>query len=74
VIYRQYSFGRALLNRAEDVLMQRPVRRSPSARGTVLNDPKAIEARIDAILDKIASSGMQSLSKEEREFLLKHSG
>jgi membrane associated rhomboid family serine protease len=74
VMYRQYSFGRAFLNRAEDVLMRRPVRRSPSARGVVLNDPKAIEARIDAILDKIASNGMQSLSKEEREFLLKNSG
>jgi membrane associated rhomboid family serine protease len=74
VMYRQYSFGRAFLNRAEDVLMRRPVRRSVSVRGVVLNDPKAIEARIDAILDKIASNGMQSLSKEEREFLLKHSG
>ena len=74
VMYRQYSFGRAFLNRAEDVLMRRPVRRSASVRGVILNDPKAIETRIDAILDKIASNGMQSLSKEEREFLLKHSG
>jgi hypothetical protein len=73
-MYRQYSFGRAFLNRVEDVLMRRPVRRSPSTRGTILSDPKAIEARIDTILDKIASNGMQSLSKEEREFLMKHSG
>jgi membrane associated rhomboid family serine protease len=74
VMYRQYSFGRAFLNRAEDVLMRRPVRKAASVKGVVLYDPKTIEARIDAILDKIASNGMQSLSKEEREFLLKNSG
>jgi hypothetical protein len=74
VMYRQYSFGRSFLNRAEDIVMRRPVRRPSSARGVVLNDPKAVETRIDAILDKIASNGMQSLSKEERDFLLKHSG
>ena len=74
VMYRQYRFGRAFLNRAEDMLKGKPVRRVTSAKGIVLDDPKAIEARIDAILDKIASTGMQSLSKEEREFLLKHSG
>ncbi len=74
VMYRQYRFGRAFLNRAEDILKRKPARTYASSKGTVLNDSKAIEARIDAILDKIASTGMQSLSKEEREFLLKNSG
>ena len=74
VLYRQYSFGRTFLNRAEDILKRKPARRYASTKGIILNDPKAIEARIDAILDKIASAGMQSLSKEEREFLLKNSG
>lgn len=36
-------------------------------------DPKAVEKRIDQILDKIASKGMNSLSQEEKDFLLKHS-
>jgi hypothetical protein len=37
------------------------------------NDPKAVERRIDQILDKIASKGMNSLSQEEKDFLLKNS-
>jgi len=74
VMYRQYRFGKAFLDHVEDMLMRRPVRRTSPTKGVVLNDPKATEARIDAILDKIASTGMQSLSKEEREFLLKNSG
>lgn len=73
-MYRQYAFGRAFLNRVEDTIKRKPARQYASARSTDVNDPKAVEARIDAILDKIASSGMQSLSKEERDFLLKHSG
>jgi membrane associated rhomboid family serine protease len=73
VLYRQYRFGRAFFDRAEDVLMRRRPRQSVW-KETERKDPKAIEARIDAILDKIASKGMSSLSKEEREFLLKHSG
>ncbi len=74
ILYRQYRFGKAFLDRAEDMLKGKPARRSGSAKTTEANNPKAIEAHIDAILDKIASSGMQSLSKEEREFLLKNSG
>jgi len=75
-IYRQYSFGRAFLNRMEDTFKGN--RRTSSLMNvtkskTDSTDPKAIEARIDIILDKIASSGMASLSKEEREFLLTHS-
>jgi hypothetical protein len=74
IMYRQYRFGRAFLNRAEDILARKPTRKFASTKGIVLNDPKAIETRIDAILDKIASNGMSSLSKEERDFLLKNSG
>jgi hypothetical protein len=38
-----------------------------------LNDPKAVERRIDQILDKIASKGMASLTQEEKDFLLVNS-
>jgi hypothetical protein len=38
-----------------------------------MNDPKAIERRIDQILDKIASNGMSSLTQEEKDFLLVNS-
>jgi hypothetical protein len=37
------------------------------------NDPKAIERRIDQILDKIASKGMASLTQEEKDFLMVNS-
>ncbi|HET6401472.1 MAG TPA: rhomboid family intramembrane serine protease [Candidatus Kapabacteria bacterium] len=67
IAYRQYDFGRAFLNRSEDLLQRKRGRRTDTS------DPKSVEVRIDSILDKIASTGMQSLSKEEREFLLKHS-
>ncbi len=67
LVYRQYSFGRGFLDRTSSLFSRS---RKPVYDAT---NPKSIQARIDAILDKIASSGMQSLSKEEREFLLKHS-
>ncbi|MFI5201889.1 MAG: DUF6576 domain-containing protein [Candidatus Kapaibacterium sp.] len=67
IAYRQYSFGRAFLNKSEDIFKRH---RKPAFDES---SPKSIEARIDAILDKIASTGMQSLSKEEREFLLRNS-
>jgi len=71
-MYRQYSFGRRFLNRAEDIITRKTTPRpSPSKGGGVY--PRYIEERIDAILDKIASSGMASLTKEEREFLLTNS-
>ncbi len=71
IMYRQYRFGRAFLNRSEDVLKRKTTPRPLPSKGGGAN--KAIEERIDAILDKIASSGMQSLSKDEREFLLRNS-
>lgn len=43
----------------------------PNKRPSVdVNDPKEIERRIDQILDKIASKGMNSLTQEEKDFLL----
>ena len=70
IAYRQYSFGRAFLTQAEDRFKRKTTARSRSMSGS---DSKSVEARIDSILDKIASKGMDSLSKEEREFLLKNS-
>jgi membrane associated rhomboid family serine protease len=67
VTYRQYNFGRAFLNRIEEGLT--PKRKAKNIPG----DSRTIQARIDAILDKIAEKGMDSLSKEEREFLLRNS-
>jgi len=67
ITYRQYSFGRGFLNKSEDIFKRK---RRPALDES---SPKSIEARIDAILDKIASTGMQSLSKEERDFLLRNS-
>jgi uncharacterized protein DUF6576 len=75
-MYRQYSFGRAFLNRIEDTFKGNK-RVSPLKSFTGFKadstDPKAVEARIDSILDKIADKGMDSLNKEEKEFLLTHS-
>jgi membrane associated rhomboid family serine protease len=51
-------------------------KKSPSKRSEPkddASDPRAINRRIDEILDKIASKGMNSLSQEEKDFLLKHS-
>ena len=67
IAYRQYSFGRGFLNKSEEIFIRK---RRPAIDE---RSPKSIEVRIDAILDKIASTGMQSLSKEEREFLLRNS-
>jgi hypothetical protein len=69
VAYRQYSFGRSFLNGFDGVSRKRTAKRAVLDS----NDPRAVEHRIDAILDKISKSGMQSLSKDEREFLLRHS-
>ncbi|HEY3874964.1 MAG TPA: DUF6576 domain-containing protein [Candidatus Kapabacteria bacterium] len=68
VVYRQYAFGKQFLDRVGGSF-KRHSRSVPN----IPNDPKAVHARIDAILDKIASHGMDSLSKEEKEFLLHHS-
>ena len=67
IMYRQYSFGRAFLARFNSTLTRQ---NKPTYDAS---DPRAIERHIDAILEKISKSGMGSLSKEERDFLLKHS-
>ena len=67
VTYRQYSFGRAFLSGFDGATTRE---KKPKLEP---GDPRAVEHQIDAILDKISKSGMQSLSKEEREFLLRHS-
>jgi membrane associated rhomboid family serine protease len=67
ITYRQYRFGRALLSKFDSVAVRQA---KPSYDAT---DPRSVERHIDAILDKIGKTGMDSLSKEEREFLLKHS-
>ena len=66
VTYKQYSFGRSLITSLTPTTSSKKVRYDP-------NEPKAVQMKIDAILDKISQSGMQSLSKDEREFLLKNS-
>jgi len=67
ITYRQYNFGTALMSRLDSA-------GGPSRKTAFdASDPGSIEHRIDSILDKISTSGMQSLSKEEREFLLTHS-
>jgi hypothetical protein len=65
ITYRQYSFGRSVLNRVEDI-------RKPKKGATIISSMSA-EQRIDTILDKITRSGIDSLSEEEREFLMKNS-
>ena len=67
VMYRQYNIGRAFLSRFDSLA---------AGRNKIVydvNDSRSIERHIDTILDKIGKSGMESLSKEEREFLLKYS-
>ena len=68
VVYRQYNFGRAVIDRVETM---RPGGPKPKLDAS---DPRAIELQIDALLDKISANGMESLSKDERAFLVKHSG
>ncbi|GEM_PF-2519926 len=70
VVYRQYLFGRGFLNRIDGMFGRRS-RAGTGSRSRV--NAGSVQTQIDAILDKIASHGMQSLSKEEREFLLKNS-
>jgi rhomboid family protein len=62
--YRQYALGRGLLRSFDNA---RPDR-------VATNAPRSIETEIDMILDKISTKGMESLSKQEREFLMKHTG
>jgi membrane associated rhomboid family serine protease len=64
--YRQYNFGKSIMSRFDTQRSKRDATFDPG-------DPNSIQLRIDAILDKIGTSGMQSLSKEERAFLLTHS-
>jgi membrane associated rhomboid family serine protease len=66
VTYRQYSFGRSILTKIGEKTARKP---QPTFDPS---NPFSVQRRIDAILDKISVSGMNSLSKEEREILLKH--
>ena len=61
--FRQYAFGRGALRTADNLRPNRNTREPPVSPQT----------RIDAILDKINAKGMDSLSKEEHEFLLRYS-
>jgi membrane associated rhomboid family serine protease len=65
ITYRQYSFGRSVLSRVEDI-------RKPKKQSTI-NSSMSAQQRIDMILDKITRSGIDSLSREERDFLMKNS-
>jgi hypothetical protein len=65
ITYRQYSFGRSVLNRVEDI-------RKPKKRATIITSMSA-EQRIDTILDKITRSGIDSLSEEEKDYLMRNS-
>ncbi len=62
--YRQYALARGLLSSFDRM---RPNRVATTA-------PRSVETEIDMILDKISTKGMESLSKQEREFLMKHTG
>ena len=46
---------------------------SPDGEGQKTNVQKSKQEKVDAILDKIAENGYDSLSKEEKEFLFKYS-
>lgn len=61
--FKQHSLGSGIVEKL--IPNKRPVDDT--------NDPKAVERRIDQILDQIASKGMSSLSAEEKDFLLKNS-
>jgi hypothetical protein len=66
VAYRQYAFGRAFLTRFD--------RGAGTKRKTFDEmNPRDVEQKIDELLDKISKGGIGSLSREERDFLLKHS-
>lgn len=62
VTFRQYAFGRAFLSRFD----RERKRHAPT-------DDASVEHQIDLILDKISRSGMDSLSRDERDFLLRNS-
>jgi hypothetical protein len=66
VMYQQYSFGKGVLSRFD---------RSKAPRKRAFDESNAhdVEKRIDEILDKISKGGVRSLSKDEKDFLLKHS-
>jgi hypothetical protein len=65
IMYRQYSFGRSVLNRMEDVS-------KPKKKANIITSMSA-QQRIDMILDKITRTGIDSLTEEEREFLMRNS-
>jgi membrane associated rhomboid family serine protease len=67
--YRQYAFGRAAIESFRRIFYRTP---RPGS-GLTSVDSLSTQQRVDAILDKIASRGINSLSKEEREFLDRHS-
>ena len=71
VSYQQYPLGSGIISSLKLLI---PGRSKPvHGRDATWDDKLTIEHRIDAILDKISRKGMDSLSKEERDFLLKHS-
>lgn len=64
-VYRQYRFGKPFLDGVGNVFRRK---RTPGSMNAA-----SVESRIDEILDKIASRGMDSLTKDEKEFLLRNS-
>lgn len=68
ITYRQYSFGRSALKTVAGGLRAA----QPKRNATIISSMSA-QQRIDMILDKITRSGIDSLSEEEREFLMRNS-
>jgi hypothetical protein len=69
--YKQYRFGSALITSMESLIWWRSKR--VRGRDATWDEKLTVEHRIDAILDKISRKGMDSLTAEERDYLLKHS-
>ena len=68
LIYQQYAFGREIFQK-----LRRTGSVTAGTGGSGWNDTLTTQARIDKILDKIARTGMASLTREEKEFLLENS-
>jgi membrane associated rhomboid family serine protease len=69
--YKQYRFGSALIASIEGLMWWRSNR--VRGRDATWDEKLTVEHRIDAILDKISRKGIDSLTAQERDYLLKHS-
>jgi membrane associated rhomboid family serine protease len=69
--YHQYSVGRELILRLRSIFSRT---KAASTQSSGWSQNMSTQGQVDAILDKISRKGIESLTREERQFLDRYSG